>query len=161
MYRRFLLCCLFAPLLPVLAQGRNLEEVRDTLRFIRLAETKKNLSFDEEKLVAVNDLLDTFEEKQFELRQKERRLRFVSQKSDLTDSEAEEVLAAFVQLRKDMLANDLDLWTKIRGILSPRESVEFFTFYEHFQREIQRRIRTLQGEDGPVMKRNKRRGQRN
>ena len=123
---------------------KKLEEVRDTLRFIRLAETKKQLPFDDETLLEINAILDEIEERRFDLMAREMNLHRRTKLPDLSEEEAGQVLDELQSIKKQTLENEMALWSRIREVLQPKEAMQFFTFYGKFTREIQRRIRMLQ-----------------
>ncbi len=151
-----LIFCLLIPVglfaQPPRGEKPNLKEIRDTLRFVRLAESKKRLSFDEDKLLKVNEILDVFEEQKFALIAREHKLRKEAGKNP-SDEEATRLLDDVITLKREMMDNDISLWTRIRETLTPRESIEFFMFYEKFSRDVQRRIRMLQQRDRGVGRR--------
>lgn len=125
----------------ILAQpGADLEKVQETLRFVRLAETRKNLSFSDEKLLALNEILDGFEATQLQLKHRERRLHF-RLKNGRADSQ--KMLDEYVAIKEETHQNEMAMWKKVRVLLQPDEAVEFFTFYAEFQRKVQQRIRQL------------------
>ena len=132
--------------LPLLAQNQKLEEIRETLRFIRLAETKKNLSFDETKLLKINEILDEYEDQRLNLKAREqrihRKLRFRNEEGRSGDDQA--LLDEIVAHKKAQMASDLDLLDRVQEVLTPSETIQFYMFYTKFQREIQKRIRMLQ-----------------
>ena len=127
--------------------GKKLEEVRDTLRFVRLAETRKNLSFDDETLLRVNEVLDAVEDRRFALIIREQRVKQRVRQGNLSDEEADTLLDEMIAIRKGIAENETEMWSQIRSLLTPSQAIEFFAFYGKFTREIQRRIRMLQGED--------------
>ena len=90
----------------------DLEKMRETLRFVRLAESKNNLDFDDETLLKVNEIMDSFEERRFALLAREREIRQRASE-ELTDEEADRMLDDLVDVRKAMADNDLSLWTDI------------------------------------------------
>jgi len=124
----------------------QVEEIKETLRFIRLAETKKNLSFSEEKLLLVNEIADRFEEVRFDNRAKERRLRMRLRRAQSTGEDATAIIDELMTLKRRELTAEQTMWTEIKEKLDPAEAVAFFTFYERFQRDVQRRIRQLQAQ---------------
>ena len=127
-------------------QGRNIEDVMETLRFIRLAETKKKLPFGEETLLKLNEVLDKFEEKRFALKSKERRTRWRAGSGSYSDQEAKSIIEEMIAIKKGTLENEAWLWERIQAILTPKQALDFFVFYEQFQKEVQQRIRMLQQE---------------
>lgn len=140
---KFLITCFILCFsLPSLAQGEErLNEVKDGMRFIRLAETRKNLDFSDEKLLQLNERLDSYEETRIKLRMRERRLTSALRK-DKTDSNS--LLDEYQSLKKEGLENELSLIKDVRAMLTPDEAVAFFRFYQSFNRDVQRRIRRLQ-----------------
>lgn len=127
-------------------QGRNVDEVMETLRFIRLAETKKKLPFGEETLLKLNEILDKFEEQRFNLKSGERRTRWRVRDSNYSDKQAQSIIEEMIAIKKSNLENEVWLWERIQTILTPTQALEFFAFYEKFQRDVQKRIRRLQQE---------------
>ena len=145
MKKRVSFCCILLVLgLAVQAQAPNFEEIRDTLRFVRLAESKKQLSFDEDKLLKVNEILDDIEERKFELVAREQRVRRRARNQDLSDEQATRFLEEMVSIKKETMENELSLVTRIQEVLTPRECIELLTFYNKFTREVQKKIRMLQ-----------------
>jgi len=139
---------------PAVAQdldNSRVEELRETLRFIRLAETKKKLPFNEDKLLRLNAMLDDYEAKRFELNRQERKLRQRIKLMESTeDAQAELVLDEYIALKKSEAENNIKLWEDLKQFLSPAERLQFLRFYEEFQREVQRRARMMQNRrNGP------------
>jgi hypothetical protein len=121
-----------------------LEEARETVRFIRLAETRKRLDFDEKKLLALNERLDAFEERKFSLLHQERLIHKRVLEKEYSPGEENQILQQFNDLREKIHRNEMGLYQELVEILSPAETLEFFVFYEQFQRDIGLRIRQLQ-----------------
>lgn len=127
--------------LPLVAQpGANLEKIQETLRFVRLAETRKNLSFSDEKLLTLNEILDEFESNQLKLKHKERRVK-VQLREGLADKS--QLIDEFLQIKGEVHQNEMTMWTEVRKLLTPDETIEFFSFYSEFQRKVQQRARQL------------------
>lgn len=131
---------------PGMQAMENMEEVRDTIRFIRLAESRKRLTFSDEKLLVVNDYLDQYEEKKFALKQEESTLQRQVLRGNFAVGEADKVLDALIANKKAVMELDMTLFAEMRRMLTPEEALEFFAFYELFQREVQRRVRSLMRE---------------
>ncbi len=128
------------------AQGPRLKEAQETLRFIRLAETRRNLELEESKLLKLNELLDGYEATRLELKAQEAALTLALGKDHRSDEQNNRLLDDFAKFRKQQLDNDLKLITDVRALLAPAEAVSFFVFYERFQQDVQRRIRNFQQE---------------
>jgi hypothetical protein len=127
-----------------------MDEVRETLRFIRLAETRKDLAeFGEEKLLQLNEMLDEFVARRLELKGAERMLHKRIVQGVSTDAEAEELLAELTRTKRAFHESELEMVAEARKILTPRETITFLRFYERFQREVQRRVRQLQRQKRP------------
>ncbi len=143
-----LLLTMLAPALGWAQQTPNearMEELRETLRFIRLAETKKKLSFEEGKLLQLNELLDDYEAKRLDLNAQERRLRQrLKLQGAVDDPTAETYLNEYAEIKKAELTNNLQLWEQLKTFLTPSETLAFIQFYDEFQRTVQRRARQLQ-----------------
>ena len=122
-------------------EAKKMKEIRESLRFVRLAESRKRLGFSDEKLMEVNQLLDQMEGQKIDLIAREHRLRRNLGAPSLTDEEAESLFDELLAVKKEIMENETRLWTGIRGMLTPRESVEFFLFYDRFTKEVQRRMR--------------------
>jgi len=122
-------------------EAKKMKEIRESLRFVRLAESRKRLGFSDEKLMEVNQLLDQMEGQKIDLIAREHRLRRNLGAPSLTDVEAESLFDELLAVKKEIMENETRLWTGIRGMLTPRESVEFFLFYDRFTKEVQRRMR--------------------
>lgn len=121
------------------------EEALETVRFIRLAETKKALDFlSEDQLLQLNDILDSYEKKRFENRRQEVALRPQVKTSQTDASKAGELLDQFIALRDERHQNDKALYQEVRALLNDSEALAFFAFYEDFQNKIRRRIHMLQ-----------------
>lgn len=155
MKRTISICILLLTVGQVMAQNQSrraqrmeerLSEIQDTLRFIRLAESKKNLEFSEDKLLKVNALADVLEAKRFEVRREEGRLnRQIRQAYDGGGDETA-AIDQLMQLRAEQMAAEQAFWSDIKDVLTPQEATRFFIFYEKFQKEVQRRVRSLQQE---------------
>ncbi len=128
-------------------QGQNMTELRETLRFIRLAETKKNLNLSEDKLLAVNQILDEVDEKRFDLRREERQLK-QQLKRAMRDENGEglSIVDKIMEVKQRNIQLEVDMWTKVKAALTEDEAVDFIVFFERFQRDVQRRIRSLQNQ---------------
>jgi len=135
-----MLCWAFAPLL---AQQPRAEEARETLRFIRLAESKKNLDFSEDKLLQVNELLDRFEEAKIAAVRRESEIRRRLTGGAYSEDESQQLLDELLQVRGRQHQNEMDLWRDVKAILSPAECLELWLFYDRFQKEVYRRIRSI------------------
>lgn len=122
------------------------DEAMETLRFIRLAETKKNLNLDEAKLLRLNEMLDDYEARRFEMTRRQMRLHRKI-KMGFEPSEAEALLKNLRQVREGLAEIDDYLWNETEKILDPTEAIQFFQFYSNFQNEVRRRIRALRGGD--------------
>lgn len=136
-------------------QGRNIDEVLETLRFIRLAETQKRLPFDDQTLLKLNAILDEFEEKRFSLKNEERQVRWRIGGGNYNDAEASVIIEEMIAIKKRTLENEAWLWERVQALLTPKQTLEFFVFYEAFQKEVQKRIRMLQQERRGLNQRNK------
>ncbi|CAM2065815.1 hypothetical protein SCOR_10580 [Sulfidibacter corallicola] len=119
----------------------RVNEIRETLRFIRLAESRKSLDLSDEKLLEVNEILDEFEARQIELRQKQRKL---NMRVNIGEGDPNELLDQYMAVKQDLHDNELDMYRKIREKLTPDESLQFFKFYVKFQKKVQRQARELQ-----------------
>ena len=126
--------------------GGRMDEAQETLRFIRLAETKKNLNLDEAKLLKVNDILDEFEAARFDLRKRQGIAYRRVQAGKYRDDEAVELVTQLKGIKREMLEGEMALWDKIEAVLTPSETLEFIQFYERFQKDVMRRVRLLQQE---------------
>lgn len=129
------------------------EEALETLRFIRMAETKKALDFlSEEQLLDLNALLDEHEKERITIRRKEFKAVQRVRQGNLDEAEAGQILDQLVALRKQMHDGEMKLHQDVRAMLNNAESLAFFTFYEEFQRKIRRRISMLRnaGENLPL-----------
>ena len=122
------------------------DEIKDTLRFLRLAESKKALSFSEEKLLAVNEIADRFEDTRFDIRAKERRLRFRLRRAQTSGGNGTAIIDQIMALKARELEAERTMWSAVKETLTATEAVAFYAFYERFQRDVQRRIRQLQGQ---------------
>lgn len=131
---------------PLLAQGPRLKEAQETLRFIRLAETRRNLQLEENKLLRLNEILDGYEATRLELKANEAHLTNALAKDSRSEEQNNRLLDDFAKYRKQQLENDLKLIADVRALLTPSEAVNFFAFYERFQQDVQRRIRNFQQE---------------
>lgn len=154
-----------ATLAPLQAQkDRFAGEAMETLRFIRLAETKKNLNLEEAKLLKLNEMLDDYEARRFQVTQKQMRLHHRI-KLGFDREDAPEILKDLRQVREELAKLDDELWDRTEQILDPYEAIEFFQFYSNFQNEVRRRIRALRErpgqQDRPMFRRNKNRNRRN
>lgn len=138
-----LLSFLLAPLFS--QSGRMDEEAMETIRFIRLAETKKNLNFDEDTLLKLNAMLDTYEEKRFELMRQQLRVHHAIRQG-FTEEAAVELLQELRRVRDAISANDTALWNDAEKLLKPHEALAFYQFYSEFQSDVRRRVRALQDE---------------
>lgn len=121
-----------------------LDEARETVRFIRLAETRKRLNFEEKKLLTLNEKLDSFEERKFSLLHRERQIHKRVLEKEYAAGEEKQLLQQFNELRESIHRNEMGLYQELAEILSPSEILDFFVFYEQFQRDIGMRIRQLQ-----------------
>ena len=126
------------------AQPPNPEEAQETLRFIRLAESKKSLSLDENKLLQLNEILDDFEAERFALKRQEIKLRRQIKRSADNETKADRLISDMIALKRRTLENEINLWTRVQKGFSAGETIEIFTFYEKFQRDVQRKVRMLQ-----------------
>lgn len=152
---KLLFCCLFLALGigPSFAQdrpspemqARKMKEIRESLRFVRMAESRKRLGFSDEKLLDVNELLDRMEAQKIDLISREHQLRRKLQRKDFSEDEAEALFDELLTVKKDIMNNETQLWSGIRDILNPQESIEFFLFYDRFTKEVQRRMRDKRG----------------
>ncbi len=131
----------FAQGQPPVQDAEKMKEIRESLRFVRLAESRKRLSFSDEKLLEVNNVLDEMEGQKIELIAREHRLRRTLEAGNLSDEEAGNIFDEIIEVKKQILENETRLWTSVRDLLTPRESVDFFLFYDRFTREVQRRMR--------------------
>ena len=131
------------------SQEERFEEVRETLRFLRLAETRKQLPFDEDTLLKLNELLDDYEKELVQARRGESgvmaQLRRAKNKN-LDDQEAAALLERVVAMKKAKLERDLDLLERVGSLLTPSETIIFYDFYERHQRNVQKRVRALMQE---------------
>ena len=137
---------LFLLLLPLSlwSQEPVFNEMIDTVRFIRLAETKKQLKFEENKLLKLNEILDQYEEKKFSLVHRENQTKRIIASGNYKDGSEKELLKEYRDLRESFFKNELTLIDEVQELLTPKESMEFFVFYERFQRDIFQRARRLQ-----------------
>ncbi|MBO1320174.1 hypothetical protein [Acanthopleuribacter pedis] len=117
-----------------------MEKIQETLRFVRLAETRKNLDFSDEKLLDLNEILDEYEANQLKLKQRQRRL-----KMRLNEGPADkaQLIDEYFAVKVSVHENEMAMWKKVRELLTPDETIEFFTFYQEFQRKVQQRARQL------------------
>lgn len=140
------------------------DDAMETLRFIRLAETKKNLNLEESKLLKLNEMLDDYEARRFQLTQRQMRLHHRI-KVGFEREDAPEILQNLKEVRIAMAKLDNELWDRTEKILDPLEAIEFFQFYSNFQNEVRRRIRALRDRSGqnnrPMFRQNKNRNRRN
>lgn len=146
----------------LLAQPQDLEEMRETLRFIRLAETKKNLEFSDEKLLKLNEILDEYEAEHIQVRHDYLNLirQFVSSK-ELEATEAKTILDAYQANRLKNMQVETQLIADVRTVLNDQEALQFIRFYERFQRKVKRNLRAVQRErDGDGERPMRRRSQR-
>jgi len=128
-------------------QGPDMAELRETLRFIRLAETKKSLNLSEEKLLQVNQILDEIDDHRFNLKQEERQLKQSLKRAMRNESgEGLAIVDEIVAARQRTAQLEVEMWTKIKATLTDDEAVDFILFFERFQRDVQRRIRMLQNQ---------------
>ena len=125
-------------------QAGDIQELRETLRFMRLAESKKNLNLPEDKLLAVNELFDAFEEKRFATRRQGRQLEKRIRQAKKSGEDTTGLIDDRLNLRMNDLKAEMALWASLKDSLSPTEAGETYIFYERFQRDVQRRIRSLQ-----------------
>ena len=132
------------------SQGPDDTNIKDTLRFIRLAETKKNLSFSEEKLLKVNEILDDVEARHIDQGKKERELRRQIDQGGLSENQAKAILDDFRNVRKAQSDLEFQLFDRIQEVLTPLESIEFFVFYYEFKQKIARRINMLKQDQRPM-----------
>ncbi|MCB1051758.1 MAG: hypothetical protein H6510_16315 [Acidobacteria bacterium] len=126
------------------AQETPFEEAKDTIRFIRLAETKKNLDLSEDKLLKLNERLDSYEDRKFDLIRQENQLKQRISHQEVAKGEEAKVLETYRSLREAIHTNEMNLLADVQKILTPQESLAFFVFYEQFQREIFQKIRRIQ-----------------
>jgi len=135
------------------AQAPDRAQVKDTLRFIRLAETRKQLSFNEEKLLKVNEILDEIEDRRIDLGQRERQLKKQVARPGLTEQKAVELLQSFRQMKQEQAELDLLLFDRIQAVLNPLETIEFFGFYADFKRQLAKRVNMLRQRERPPKRR--------
>ena len=126
-------------------RGRRASEAQETLRFLRLAETKKNLDFSDEKLLSLNEILDDFEKQRFDLTRERQKLhRLLLTAEDRDDAESQHLLDGYLTNKKKMLESEFAMVDRVKAILTPKETLSFMVFYERFQRDVQRKVRMLQ-----------------
>ena len=141
---------LLAFLAPTLFAQQPSQEALETLRFVRMAETKKNLGFlDDATLLKLNEILDDYEKKRFELRRKEARLKIqaAAAEEELDDATAAQLLERWHEVRASTYQNDTQMHQQVRELLDNKSAVRFYVFYEKFQRDVRRRINKLRGEN--------------
>lgn len=131
------------------------EEALETVRFIRLAETKKQLDFlSEDQLLELNKILDDYEQKRFDIRKQEVTLRQQVKSGQADEEQAGQLLDEFFALRNAIHQNEMALQKDVRALLNNVESLAFFEFYNDFQRQIRRRIHMLRrGQDSGMPQR--------
>lgn len=140
--------CLLVSFSPLWAQpGKLDQEAMETLRFIRLAETKKRLNLDDSTLLSLNNMLDSYEIRRYELhkRQGEIHRKIVN---GYDEAKAKELLRELRQVKREMSENETFLWDEAEKILEPHQALEFFQFYAKFQSEVRRRVRALRDQRG-------------
>jgi len=145
---------IYLPLLLLPAIGLSQERdddtsIKETLRFIRLAETRKNLDFSEDKLIAVNDILDMVEDRKIELIKSEKMMKNRISRPGLSEKEAAKLLIEFRALKKEHSGLDLLLFDHIQKTLTPLETIAFFTFYDKFKRKLAQQIKRLRRQNNP------------
>lgn len=129
---------------PMMAQTADLGEAQETIRFIRLAQTKKQLDYDDQTLLKVNEVFDHYESARFKLIHKEAELRRRGMSDDLSDQEASATFDEFRAVREELHDLENQLWNDMGGFLSGKQLIEVFIFYDQFQKEIFRRARNVQ-----------------
>ena len=127
--------------------GRGLEEMQETVRFIRLAESKKELSFSDETLLKANEIADAFETARIKIKQQERRLNFQMRRAQRTgqvNGASMELVDQLIGLRKKEMDLQVKMWADLKAALTPDEAVQYYAFYERFSKDVRRRIQKLQ-----------------
>ncbi|PIE91428.1 MAG: hypothetical protein CR997_01165 [Acidobacteria bacterium] len=127
----------------------NKEEVQETLRFIRIAETQRQLNFSEEKLLKINRILDQYEAKKLDLAKQYRALKQKLKKETPTESEAIALLTEYRKVKQMQSEQDLALFDQIQAFLDPLETIQFIAFHDTLRRKIGRRINMLQDKKRP------------
>jgi hypothetical protein len=145
---------IYLPLLLLPAIGLSQERgddtsIKETLRFIRLAETRKNLDFSADKLIAVNDILDMVEDRKIELIKSEKMMKSRISRPGLSEKEAAKLLIEFRALKKEHAGLDLLLFDHIQKTLTPLETIAFFTFYDKFKRKLAQQVKRLRRQNNP------------
>ena len=123
----------------------KLAEMRDTIRFLRLSESRKKLDFDDEKLVMINEVFDGLEEARFEMRGLEMNLRktVTSKKASVEDRVT--ALNQLIEARQKLVEGEAQTWAELEEKLTKEELLEVFLFYEKFQKDVRRRLGQLGG----------------
>jgi hypothetical protein len=119
------------------------QEARETLRFIRLAETRRSLNFPEETLIQLNLYLDDYERDRFLLTKKELRLKRQTQNLDLVEH-PEQLLQEWKTLKQAQYDLDLKFLAGLEERLTSRQTIEFLAFYDQLKKKVTQRLRTLQ-----------------
>lgn len=127
----------------VWAQAPPEREAGETIRFIRLAETKRQLDLGEEKLLRLNEILDAYEHKRFGLIRKEQNLRREAQNPDLPPDKGFALLEDYLAVQDEMHQNERQLWKTIKAEFPPDEAFKIWMFYEKFQKEMLKRLKTI------------------
>ena len=126
--------------------AQKLDEMRDTIRFLRLSESRKKLNFNEDKLLMINEIFDALEELRFKTRGEEMQLRqtLIHEKASVEERVA--ALRELNALRQKMTTGEVETWALLEQKLTPEELLEVFVFYEKFQRDVRRRLGQLRGQ---------------
>ncbi len=120
------------------------EEAVETIRFIRLAETKKNLDLSDDLLLKVNEIFDDYEHKRFTLIRQEQMFKRRGSSRSISVEEAETTFADFLKVRQQLHDLEMQLWNDMSKVLNGQQVIDVFVFYDQFQKEVFRRIRNLQ-----------------
>lgn len=127
-----------------IAQPPRYEEVAETIRFIRLAESKRQLDFSEEKLLKVNEALEAFEQKRFALVKRENELKRMAVEEQYPQGGGQELIDELLSIRERICKEETDLWHAMQTFLTPQEVIRVWVFYDRFQREVFKKIRGIQ-----------------
>jgi len=106
--------------------------------------------------LVLNEILDQFEAERIELGKLERDMKRSISKETLTEEEAGQLLSEFRQIKKSQAELGLRLFDRIQKALTPLETIEFYKFYDAFNRKISKRINMLKQNQRPRNKPGKR-----
>lgn len=124
----------------------KMEEIQETLRFLRLAESRKALEMDENALLKLNEVADRYEAEKMQLKRREM---ILERQAEQDTVDAESWLREYQAVKEAMAANEKTFITSVRASANAEQAKSFIVFYEKFQRQVQRRVRTLQNQNGP------------